>query len=149
MVKNYNLKDTDGSEGFKVRTSRGLIIIFDLYAREAPATSDAFLNSLPFSAVFDHAKISGQEIWSGNCPPFNISQENSSLFALPGEIALGPIQPARNKITGLMGIFYGTGQLMDSGNIFGCNTKADRDKLSELGNTIWTTGSQELHFEKI
>lgn len=74
---------------FKIRTKDNAVIRFNLYLEEAPVTSEAFLNALPFTKTFFHAKVSGMEIWIDNAPQLDIIQENASVFTEPGEIVLG------------------------------------------------------------
>jgi len=108
----------------------------------------AFENALPFTRVFYQARTSGQEIWVDEAPLLDIPQENSSVFPEPGEIVIGPSKPSRNKIAGFMGIFYGEGRLLDSGNIFGKVWPEDLPLLSRLGECIWKEGARTLLFEK-
>lgn len=135
--------------GFLIRTKDNQTIRFRLYDDAAPITSTAFLKALPFSRNFLHARVSGQEIWIDDAPSLKIIQENSSVFAEPGEIVIGPALPARNKIANCMGIFYGEGQLLDAGNIFGKVFEEDLTLLKTLGDLIWRNGAQELTFEAI
>jgi Protein of unknown function (DUF3830) len=136
-------------KGFIIRAKDNQIIRFHFYPEAAPLTVAAFGGLLPFSRIFFHAKISGQEIWIDNAPELNVIQENASVFAMPGEIVIGPKDPVRNKIAGCMGIFYGEGKLLDCGNIFGKVIEEDLPLLQRLGDNIWREGVQELHFEKI
>lgn len=132
---------------FQIKTSTGKSIRFNLYAADAPVTAAAFLNVLPFSAIFYHARVSGEEIWISDAPVLDIIQENCSVFAEEGEIVIGVKKPSRNKIVGCIGIFYGKGQLLDCGNIFGKVHAEDLPILKELGDKIWKQGGQELRFE--
>ncbi len=131
---------------FAIHTPGNQVIRFSLYQTEAPATVAAFLQTLPFTRNFLHAKISGQEIWIDNAPPLQVPQENASVFAMPGEIVIGPSLPTRNKICNCIGIFYGEGKLLDCGNIFGKVLEEDMVLLQKLGDEIWRKGSQELYF---
>jgi len=133
--------------GFFIRTSYNQTIRFKLYNTEAPVTSAAFLTTLPFSRIFFHARISGQEIWIDNSPAIDIIQENASVFTEPGEIVLGPLKPGRVKTAGCIGIYYGEGKGLDSCNIFGKVFEDDMPLLKALGENIWRHGAQELHFE--
>jgi hypothetical protein len=135
--------------GFTIKTSTGQLIRFRFYLDAAPATAEAFSKSLPFTRLFYHARVSGQEIWTEDAPKLDMLQENSSVFAEPGEIAISPIKPVRNKTAGFMGIFYGEGKLIDGGNIFGKVVDEDLDLLKKLGDDIWKQGAQELLFEEI
>jgi len=135
--------------GFLIRTKNNQIIRFRFYIDAAPITSAAFLKALPLSRNFFHARVSGQEIWIDDVPSLNIIQENSSVFAEPGEIVIGPASPARNKIANCMGIFYGEGRLLDAGNIFGKVVDEDLNLLKTLGDIIWRQGGQELTFEEM
>jgi hypothetical protein len=135
-------------KGFSIRTQDDQTIRFHFYD-VAPLTCGAFLKTLPFSRVFLHAKISGQEVWIDNAPALDIPQENCSVFAMPGEIVIGPVNPERNKIRKCIGIFYGEGKLLDAGNIFGKVFEEDLDLLKALGDTTWRNGAQELRFEKL
>ena len=135
--------------GFIIRTAKNQIIRFQFYTDTAPLTSAAFAKALPFSKRFFHAKISGQEIWIDNAPELDIIQENASVFANPGEIVIGPLRPARNKIAKCIGIFYGDGKLLDCGNIFGKVFEEDLPLLKTLGDVIWRHGAQDLIFEKM
>lgn len=135
--------------GFLLRTTDNQTIRFRFYNDAAPVTSAAFLKTLPFSRTFLHARVSGHEIWIDDAPSLNIIQENSSIFAEPGEIVIGPANPARNKIANCMGIFYGEGRLLDGGNIFGKVVEEDLNLLKTLGETIWQQGAQELTFEEM
>ena len=133
---------------FLIRTTDNQIVRFQFYTDNAPITSEAFLQKIPFSEIFFHAKISGQEIWIDNAPILDIIQENASVFAEPGEIVIGTKNPARNKIAGCIGIFYGEGKLLDAGNIFGKVLQEDMLSLKALGEKIWRNGAQKLFFEK-
>ena len=135
--------------GFLIKTQNGQTIRFRLYNDTAPISAEAFSLTLPFSKTFFHARVSGQEIWIDDAPLLDILQENSSVFAEPGEIVIGPVKPARNKVAGFMGIFYGEGKLVDGGNIFGKVIDEDLAMLKTLGEKIWKLGAQELRFEKI
>lgn len=131
---------------FIIKNNHGQAIRFKLYTDAAPLTSAAFIKTLPFTRIFYHAKISGQEIWIDNAPSLDIIQENASVFASPGEIVIGPMNPSRNKIVNCIGIFYGEGKLLDCGNIFGKVFEEDLPLLQQLGDSIWKQGTQELHF---
>ena len=135
--------------GFLIKTQNGQTIRFRLYNDTAPISAEAFSLALPFSKTFFHARVSGQEIWIEDAPLLDILQENSSVFAEPGEIVIGPVKPARNKVAGFMGIFYGEGKLVDGANIFGKVIDEDLALLKTLGEKIWKQGAQELRFEKI
>lgn len=134
-------------QNFSVRTAGNQLIRFHCYNDQAPLTCEAFLKALPFSKLFFHAKVSGQEIWIDNAPPLDIIQENVSVFALPGEMAIGPVKPSRNKVAGMMGIFYGEGKMFDAGNIFAKVFEEDLALLKDVGEKIWKQGAQELKFE--
>ena len=135
--------------GFLIKTQNGPAIRFQLYNDTAPITAEAFSSALPFSRTFFHARVSGEEIWIDDAPLLDILQENSSVFARPGEIVIGPAKPVRNKVAGFMGIFYGEGKLVDGGNIFGKVIDEDLVLLKTLGEKIWKQGAQELRFEQI
>lgn len=135
-------------KGFNIRTADNQTIRFNFYLEAAPATSAAFSKSLPFKKMFFHARVSGQEIWIEDAPRLDVPQENSSVFAESGEIAIGPIHPARNKVAGMMGIFYGEGKLVDGSNIFGKVYDEDLPLLKALGDKTWKQGAQELMFEE-
>lgn len=137
------------SPGFQVLTPEGEAIKFEYYLKRAPATAEAFDELLPFSRVFYHARVSGQEIWAGDAPILDIIQENASVFAEPGEAVFGPVQPLRNRVGGCMGIFYGEGKGLDAGNIFAKVLDKDLPKLAALGEQIWKEGGRELRFEKL
>ena len=132
---------------FSLRTKDNQLIRFRLYENEAPATCEAFLKSLPFSLTLIHARVSGEEIWSEHAPELDIIQENASVFTEPGEIVIGPMKPARTKTAGCIGIYYGNGKGLDCCNIFGKVFDEDKEKLKELGNSIWSKGAQRLTFE--
>jgi hypothetical protein len=133
--------------GFKLVTPDRQEIRFRFYADSAPVTSAAFARSLPFTRTFYHARVSGQEIWINDVPPLDIIQENASVFAEPGEVVVGPMKPARTKTANCMGIYYGEGKGLDACNIFARVVDADRQKLVELGTSIWKEGARELRFE--
>ena len=133
-------------KGFQIKTSTGQTIRFNYYLDAARQTSEAFEKALPFTKTFFHARVSGFEIWIDDAPKLDIPQENSSVFAEPGEIVIGPMNPARNKIVGCIGIFYGEGKLVDCGNIFGKVFDEDIPILKSLGDEIWRHGAQELTF---
>jgi len=130
--------------GFKITTSNNVEIKFEFYHDTAPVTSNAFLTILPFTRTFHHARVSGQEIWIDNVPPLDIIQENASVFTEPGEVVFGPSKPLRTKTANCLGIYYGEGKGLDACNIFAKVIESDRQKLTELGNSIWKNGSQEL-----
>lgn len=119
-------------------------IRFDLYADAAPVTSAAFLEILPFTRVFCHARVSGQEIWIDDVPALDIIQENASVYTEPGEVVFGPARPARTKTAGCFGIYYGVGKGLDACNIFARVRESDREKLRLLGERIWKEGALAL-----
>ena len=130
--------------GFKITTSDNLEIKFELYLDTAPVTSKAFLSILPFTRTFYHARVSGQEIWIDDVPKLDIIQENASVFTEPGEVDFGPTKPIRAKTANCFGIYYGDGKGLDACNIFAKVVESDKQKLVDLGNKIWRTGSQIL-----
>ena len=130
--------------GFKITTSDNLETKFELYLDTAPVTSKAFLSILPFTRTFYHARVSGQEIWIDDVPKLDIIQENASVFTEPGEVVFGPTKPIRTKTANCFGIYYGEGKGLDACNIFAKVVESDKQKLVDLGNKIWRTGSQEL-----
>jgi hypothetical protein len=134
-------------DGFRILTPDNQVIRFRYYLPQAAATCRSFEASLPFQQVLFHARVSGLEIWTEDGPKLNLPQENSSIFAAPGEIVLGPILPERNRIRGCLGIFYGEGKLLDCGNIFGKVVEDDFEKLRKVGDTIWRKGGIMLRFE--
>jgi len=136
--------------GFIIKTKDNQIIRFRYYNEDAPVSVAAFDQVLPFTIKFYHARISGQEIWVANAFPFDIIQENASVFTEPGEIVLGPLKPARARAgSGAIGIYYGEGKGLDAANIFGKVIHEDLPALKALGEMIWKQGEQELSFEKI
>lgn len=130
--------------GFKISTPDRLEIEFQFYLDTAPVTSAAFLEILPFTRIFRHARVSGQEIWIDDVPPLDIIQENASVFTFPGEVVFGPSTPVRSKTANCFGIYYGEGKGLDACNIFARVVDKDMYKLVNLGNDIWKNGSQEL-----
>ncbi len=130
--------------GFKITTQDGQEIRFELYLDTAPVTAKAFLGILPFTRRFNHARVSGQEIWIDDVPELNIIQENASVFTEPGEVVFGPAKPKRTKTANCFGIYYGEGKGLDACNIFAKVIEPDKQKLTDLGNSIWKNGSQEL-----
>jgi Protein of unknown function (DUF3830) len=135
--------------GFSIQAPGDSLIRFRFYTDQAPLTAEAFGKILPFSVTFFHARLSGQEIWTDSGPRLDIRQENSTVLAGPGEVAIGPINPQRNKVAGLMGIFYGDGKLLDGSNIFAKVFEEDLPLLQKLGDKVWKEGARELKFEKI
>lgn len=135
--------------GFKLITSENTEIEFELYLEDAPITSKAFLELLPFKRTFYHARVSGQEIWIDNVPSLDIIQENASVFTVPGEVVFGPAKPSRTKTANCFGIYYGEGKGLDACNIFAKVIDADNKKLQELGESIWKNGSQEITISKL
>lgn len=135
--------------GFKITTSDKQHIHFECYTEAAPVTSKAFLSLLPFTRTFYHARVSGQEIWIDNVPELHIIQENASVFTEPGEVVFGPATPKRTKTANCFGIYYGEGRGLDACNIFAKVVEADRQKLTDLGNSIWKNGAQELTLSAI
>jgi len=136
-------------QGFKIVTPAKVEIHFEFYLETAPITCAAFLEILPFTKTFYHARVSGQEIWIDNLPPLNIIQENASVFTEVGEVVLGPSLPLRSKTKNCFGIYYGEGKGLDACNIFAKVVNADKEKLAQLGNAIWKNGAQELTFLKL
>lgn len=132
---------------FILRTKDNKVIRFRCYFEEAPITSAAFLELLPFSKIFLHARVSGQEIWTPEAPSIDIIQENASVFTKPGEMVLGPAKPFRALTKNAMGIYYGDGKGLDAANVFACVLEEDLPQLAQLGESIWRQGSQELRFE--
>jgi hypothetical protein len=135
--------------GFKLITSENGEIEFEIYLEDAPITSKAFLELLPFKRTFYHARVSGQEIWIDNVPSLDIIQENASVFTEPGEVVFGPSKPSRTKTANCFGIYYGEGKGLDACNIFAKVIDADFKKLQELGESIWKNGSQEITISKL
>jgi Protein of unknown function (DUF3830) len=131
---------------FLLTTANGLTIRFNYYQDQAPATVAAFSLLLPFTRIFCHARISGQEIWIDDAPQLDIIQENASIFTEPGEVVYGPLKPTRTKTSNCMGIYYGEGKGVDSCNIFARVHEDDLDLLKTLGEAIWKTGTQTLQF---
>ncbi len=136
-------------EGFQLLTPDKKIIRFLYYKNVTPETVKAFEANLPFKRILFHAKFSGFEIWTDDSPKLDIPQENVSIYAEPGEIAIGPLFPDRNKISGCIGIFYGEGRLLDGGNIFGKVIEEDFELLKELGDSIWKKGGHLIRFETL
>ncbi|MGG9963245.1 DUF3830 family protein [Ferruginibacter sp. SUN106] len=136
-------------KGFIITTKNGSIIRFGYYTEMAPVTVLAFDEQLPFSRIFFHARVSGQEFWIDNAPVLDIIQENASVFTIPGEVVIGPLQPTRAKTSGCMGIYYGEGKGLDCCNIFAKVFDEDLLLLQALGESIWKQGEQELYFEKM
>ncbi len=134
--------------GFTIKTIDGIIIRFKYYT-DAPVTSKAFNDALPYTETFYHARVSGEEIWTDKAPALDIIQENSSVFIETGEVVIGPLNPARNKVVKCMGIMYGEGKLLDCGNIFAKIFDEDAAALKKLGDRFWREGFQELSFEKL
>ncbi|HZL10934.1 MAG TPA: DUF3830 family protein [Prolixibacteraceae bacterium] len=130
--------------GFKIITSDSQELKFEFYLDTAPVTSKAFIDILPFTRTFHHARVSGHEIWIDNVPKLDIIQENASVFIEPGEVVFGPAKPTRAKTANCFGIYYGDGKGLDACNIFARVIESDRQKLIDLGNSIWKNGSQEL-----
>ncbi len=130
--------------GFKLTTQDGEEIKFELYLDHAPITSRAFQSILPFTRTFNHARVSGQEIWIDNVPQLDIIQENASVFTEPGEVVFGPTKPIRTKTANCFGIYYGEGKGLDACNIFARVIESDKQKLIDLGISIWKNGSQDL-----
>jgi hypothetical protein len=127
----------------------GISIRFRYYTAEAPVTAAAFAKLLPFTRIFLHARISGQEIWTDLAPPLNIIQENSSVFTVAGEAVYGPSMPLRSKTRDAMGIYYGEGKGLDGSNIFAKVWDEDMTLLRSLGDKIWREGLHELTFDKL
>jgi len=136
-------------KGFKITTLDKQEIKFKFYLDDAPVTSKAFVEVLPFTRTFHHARVSGQEIWIDNVPQLNIIQENASIFIEPGEVVFGPTKPTRAKTANCFGIYYGEGKGLDACNIFARVIESDKQKLIDLGNRIWKNGSQELTISRI
>ena len=131
-------------KGFKITTRDNHVIRFEFYADHAPITVSAFIKILPFTRIFHHARVSGQEIWIDDVPQLDIIQENASVFTAPGEAVFGPKYPLRAKTANCFGIYYGEGKGLDACNIFAKVIDGDMQKLIDLGNSIWKKGSQEL-----
>jgi hypothetical protein len=136
-------------QGFIIRTKNIPQIRFQYYAGEAPVTVAAFQNCLPFSKVFFHARVSGQEIWTDKGLGLDINQENASVFTMPGEAVLGPLKPERVKARDAIGIYYGEGRGLDASNIFARVHEEDLPLLAQLGLDIWKHGEQEIWFEAL
>jgi hypothetical protein len=134
--------------GFLLQTAN-LSIRFKYYTHEAPETCKTFDALLPFKRTFMHARVSGQEIWIDDAPPLHAIQENASVFTNPGEVVYGPANATRAKTVNCMGIYYGEGKGLDTCNIFACVFDEDRELLTQLGESIWKHGVQELSFRKI
>ena len=134
-------------KGFIVKSADGIIRF--RYDQEAPVTSAAFDERLPFSKELIHARVAGQEIWTDDAPLLDIIQENASVFAEPGEVVIGPLKPSRVKTSGCLGIYYGVGKGLDSCNIFAKAYEEDMPKLKALGEQIWKAGIQKISFERL
>ena len=136
-------------KGFSITTPEQVLIRFEFYHDDAPATVKAFAALLPFTRTFKHARSSGQEIWIDDALPLDIIQENASVFTLPGEVVYGPSKPSRVKTVNCMGIYYGEGQGLDSCNIFARVAASDKHLLEKLGQDTWLRGQQELIFNPL
>src|SRR5262245_54787278 len=136
-------------KGFKIITKDETEIHFNFYFNEAPLTSNAFQQILPFTRTFYHARVSGREIWIDDVPPLDVIQENASVFAEPGEVVLGPSKPTRVKTANCFGIYYGEGRGLDAANIFARVIDADMSKLEELGDSVWKNGPKEFRIEEL
>lgn len=137
-------------QGFTITTNGNLKIRFNYYLEDAPISVTAFKSVLPFKHTFYHARVSGQEIWISHAFPFDIIQENASVFTEPGEVVLGPMKPLRAKAGGgSIGIYYGEGKGLDAANIFAKVFEEDIHLLKQLGEDIWKHGQQELLFEEL
>jgi hypothetical protein len=134
-------------KGFKITVPGGPEIRFRYYAEEAPVTCEAFHSSLPFIRTFLHARLSGREIWIDDAPYLEIIQENASVFTEPGEAVIGPSGPARNRIAGCFGVYYGGGKGLDAANIFAQVVEEDMQHLKDLGDRIWKHGGLQLIVE--
>jgi hypothetical protein len=130
--------------GFIITTADKQEIRFECYLDNAPVTSKAFAGILPFTRTFHHARVSGQEIWIDDVPQLDIIQENASIFTEPGEVVFGPARPKRTKTANCFGIYYGEGKGLDACNIFAKVVESDKQKLMDLGISIWKNGSQDL-----
>ena len=75
-------------KGFKLTTPSNIEVNFEFYIEAAPITCAAFLEILPFTKTFYHARVSGQEIWIDDLPSLNIIQENASVFTEAGEVVV-------------------------------------------------------------
>lgn len=144
MVLLENRNTGNKMTGFKIITKDKTEIEFEFYLDSAPYTSKAFMDILPFTRTFHHARVSGQEIWIDDVPKLDIIQENASIFTEPGEVVFGPSRPSRTKTANCFGIYYGEGKGLDACNIFAKVIGSDKQKLFDLGNSIWKNGSQEL-----
>lgn len=134
-------------QGFKISSRENENIRFEFYHDAAPATCKAFLETLPFTRPFKHARVSGAEIWIDDVPPIDVPQENASVFTEPGEVVIGPSKPARAKTANCFGIYYGEGKGLDACNIFAKVLAEDQQKLIALGKRIWEQGFQEIRVE--
>jgi hypothetical protein len=131
-------------KGFQLITKDGTSIRFHYYLDAARVTSEAFHNMLPFTRMYYHARVSGEEFWIDDVPQLDIIQENASIYTLPGEVVFGPSRPARTRTANCFGIYYGEGKGLDAANIFARVTEDDLPKLKALGQSIWKNGAQEL-----
>lgn len=129
---------------FTLTTHDHIQIRFVCYHTEAPVTTAAFLAQLPFTRIFYHARVSGQEIWIDDMPPLDIIQENASVFTEPGEVVLGPSKPSRTRTANCFGVYYGEGRGLDACNIFAKVVEADMPKLMALGQRIWVHGAESV-----
>ena len=130
--------------GFKIITQDNEEIRFNFYHELAPVTCKAFAEILPFTRIFYHARVSGEEIWIDDVPHLDIIQENASVFTEPGEVVVGPLKPARSRTANCFGIYYGNGKGLDAANIFARVVDGNRQRLFELGKNVWKNGCQEL-----
>ena len=144
MTIQIDNKKIKSMTGFKINTEDKQEIKFEFYLDTAPVTSQAFLSILPFTRTFHHARVSGQEIWIDDVPKLDIIQENASVFTEPSEVVFGPTKPTRTKTANCFGIYYGDGKGLDACNIFARVLESDKQKLIDLGNSIWKNGSQNL-----
>jgi hypothetical protein len=135
--------------GFKISTSDNQEIRFQLYIEAAQVTSKAFLDILPFTKTFYHARVSGQEIWINDVQTHDIIQENASIYTKPGEVVFGPAKPERSMTANCFGIYYGEGKGLDACNIFARVIESDEQKLVDLGISIWKSGAQELTISRL
>ena len=138
--------------GFKIITKNGDEIHFEFYLDEAPVTCKAFLEILPFTRIFLHARVSGQEIWIDDVPALDIIQENASVFTEPGEVVVGPSKPARVKTANCFGIYYGEGKGFDAANIFARVIKRRHEKTGRVGRPYlekWSAGTTDRSSKRV
>ncbi len=136
--------------GFTVQSEKGESFHADVFEKEAPSTSKAFLAILPARIRLFHARFAGEEIFTEEGPLLDIPLENATNKLRVGEIGVFARSPRSPKgFKGGIAIVYGRdAHLIGCPNVFARIEERDLAVLKKVGLRIWKGGAEEFLFSR-